>query len=98
VCELSGSMIVDIGGGTTEVAVVYLGEIVSCRSIRTAGDNIDEAIINHIRKNYNLLIGERSAESVKMVIGAAGDVIENREMEIRGRDLLTGLQIGRAHV
>lgn len=91
VWEPTGSMIVDIGGGTTEVAVISLGGIVTSRSIRTAGDNIDESIINHIRKNYNLLIGERSAESVKMDIGTAGEVVDNREMEIRGRDLLTGL-------
>lgn len=91
VWEPTGSMIVDIGGGTTEVAVISLGGIVTSRSIRTAGDNIDESIINHIRKNYNLLIGERSAESVKMDIGSAGIISEDREMDIRGRDLLTGL-------
>lgn len=91
VWEPTGSMIIDIGGGTTEVAVISLGGIVTSRSIRTAGDNIDESIINHIRKKYNLLIGERSAESVKMDIGSAGEITENREMDIRGRDLLTGL-------
>jgi len=91
VWEPTGSMIVDIGGGTTEVAVISLGGIVTSRSIRTAGDNIDESIINHIRKNYNLLIGERSAESVKMDIGSAGEIREDREMDIRGRDLLSGL-------
>ncbi|MBU5466527.1 rod shape-determining protein [Virgibacillus sp. MSJ-26] len=91
VWEPTGSMIVDIGGGTTEVAVISLGGIVTSRSIRTAGDNIDESIINHIRKNYNLLIGERSAESVKMDIGSAGEILEDREMDIRGRDLLSGL-------
>lgn len=91
VWEPTGSMIVDIGGGTTEVAVISLGGIVTSRSIRTAGDNIDESIINHIRKKYNLLIGERSAESVKMDIGSAGEITEDREMDIRGRDLLSGL-------
>src|SRR5690625_5276624 len=84
-------MIVDIGGGTTEVAVISLGGIVTSRSIRTAGDDMDEAITQYIRKHYNLMIGERSAESIKMDIGSAGEVETNEEMEIRGRDLLTGL-------
>lgn len=91
VWEPTGSMIVDIGGGTTEVAVISLGGIVTSRSIRTAGDDLDESITQYIRKNYNLLIGERSAESIKMDIGTAGKVLENTEMDIRGRDLLTGL-------
>lgn len=91
VWEPTGSMIVDIGGGTTEVAVISLGGIVTSRSIRTAGDEMDEAIIQYIRKHYNLMIGERSAESIKMDIGTAGEVEENEEMDIRGRDLLTGL-------
>jgi rod shape-determining protein MreB len=91
VWEPTGSMIVDIGGGTTEVAVISLGGIVTSASIRTAGDNMDEAITNHIRKTYSLMIGERTAESIKFEIGAAGTVTNNDEMEIRGRDLLTGL-------
>src|SRR5699024_9128680 len=91
VWEPTGSMIVDVGGGTTEVAVVSLGGIVSSRSVRTAGDNMDEAIIQYIRKKYKLLIGERSAESIKFDIGSAGDSSERGEMDIRGRDLLTGL-------
>lgn len=91
VWEPTGSMIVDIGGGTTEVAVISLGGIVTSRSIRTGGDNLDEDITQYVRKNYNLMIGERSAESIKMDIGCAGEVDENEEMEIRGRDLLTGL-------
>ncbi|MHA6252117.1 rod shape-determining protein [Oceanobacillus sp. CAU 1775] len=91
VWEPTGSMIVDIGGGTTEVAVISLGGVVTSKSIRTAGDNMDIAIINYIRKQYSLLIGERSAESIKMDIGTAGEVTENIEMDIRGRDLLTGL-------
>lgn len=91
VWDPTGSMIVDIGGGTTEVAVISLGGVVTSKSVRTAGDNMDIAIINYIRKSYSLLIGERSAESIKMDIGTAGDVTENIEMEIRGRDLLTGL-------
>lgn len=91
VWEPTGSMIVDIGGGTTEVAVISLGGIVTSRSIRTAGNNLDEDITQYIRKHYNLMIGERSAESIKMDVGVAGEVIENEEMDIRGRDLLTGL-------
>lgn len=91
VWEPTGSMIVDVGGGTTEVAVISLGGIVTSRSIRTAGDNLDEAIIQYIRKYYNLMIGERSSESIKMDIGTAGKVEIDEDMEIRGRDLLTGL-------
>ncbi|WP_174613939.1 rod shape-determining protein [Virgibacillus ihumii] len=91
VWEPTGSMIVDIGGGTTEVAVISLGGIVTSQSIRKAGDNMDEAIIYYIRKHYNLMIGERSAESIKMDLGTAGEVTEDIEMDIRGRDLLTGL-------
>ncbi|WP_246569817.1 rod shape-determining protein [Lentibacillus saliphilus] len=91
VWEPTGSMIVDIGGGTTEVAVISLGGIVTSRSIRTAGDNMDDAIMTYIRKHYNLMIGERTAESIKMDIGMAGEIIEDREIDIRGRDLLTGL-------
>ncbi|MCM3742140.1 rod shape-determining protein [Oceanobacillus luteolus] len=91
VWEPTGSMIVDIGGGTTEVAVISLGGVVTSRSIRVAGDDMDEAIINYIRKEYSLLIGERSAESIKLDIGTAGEVTEDSELDIRGRDLLTGL-------
>ncbi|RDW21663.1 rod shape-determining protein [Oceanobacillus chungangensis] len=91
VWEPTGSMIVDIGGGTTEVAVISLGGIVTSQSIRIAGDDMDEAIIQYVRKNYSLMIGERSAESLKMDIGSAGEVTEDVEMEVRGRDLLTGL-------
>src|SRR5699024_8046627 len=91
VWEPTGSMIVDVGGGTTEVAVVSLGGIVTSRSIRIAGDNMDEAIIQYVRKHYNLMIGERSAESIKMDVGSASEAVEDKEMEIRGRDLVTGL-------
>jgi len=91
VWEPTGSMIVDIGGGTTEVAVISLGGVVTSESIRTAGDNLDESITNYIRKTYNLMIGERSAESIKLDIGTAGEVEVNETMDIRGRDLLTGL-------
>ncbi|MDY0405448.1 rod shape-determining protein [Virgibacillus sp. 179-BFC.A HS] len=91
VWEPTGSMIVDIGGGTTEVAVISLGGIVTSRSVRTAGNNMDEAITQFIRKNYNLMIGERSAESLKMDIGSASEADDDQEVDIRGRDLLTGL-------
>lgn len=91
VWEPTGSMIVDIGGGTTEVAVISLGGIVTSRSIKVAGNNMDEAITNYIRKHYNLMIGERTAEEIKIQIGSATVKEDNEEMDIRGRNLLTGL-------
>ncbi|WP_043934237.1 rod shape-determining protein [Bacillus sp. EB01] len=91
VWEPTGSMVVDIGGGTTEVAIISLGGIVTSQSIRIAGDEMDEAIIQYIRKNYNLMIGDRTAETIKMEIGSAGNAEGIENMEIRGRDLLTGL-------
>lgn len=91
VSEAAGSMIVDIGGGTTEVAVLALGGIVVSKSIRVAGDEMDEAIIQHCRKNYNLLIGERTAEQIKIEIGSAYPLGEEKSVEVRGRDLVTGL-------
>jgi rod shape-determining protein MreB len=91
VSEPAGSMIVDIGGGTTEVAILALGGIVVSKSIRVAGDEMDEAIIAHCRKNYNLLIGERTAEQIKIDIGSAYPLGEERTVEVRGRDLVTGL-------
>ncbi len=91
ISEPAGSMIVDIGGGTTEVAVLALGGIVVSKSIRVAGDEMDEAIIAHCRKNYNLLIGERTAEQIKIDIGSAYPLGEERSVEVRGRDLVTGL-------
>ncbi|NQT29457.1 MAG: rod shape-determining protein [Candidatus Saganbacteria bacterium] len=91
VSEAQGSMIVDIGGGTTEVAVLALGGIVVSKSIRVAGDEMDEAIMSHCRKNYNLLIGERTAEQIKIDIGSAYPLSEERTIEVRGRDLVTGL-------
>jgi rod shape-determining protein MreB len=91
VWEPTGSMVVDIGGGTTEVAVISLGGIVTSESVRVGGDAMDLAITSYIRKMYNLTIGERTAEAIKIEIGSA-KVIENVEkMEIRGRDLVTGL-------
>ncbi|SDM80368.1 rod shape-determining protein MreB [Psychrobacillus sp. OK028] len=91
VWEPTGSMVVDIGGGTTEVAVISLGGIVTSESVRVAGDSMDHAITAYIRKTYNLTIGERTAEAIKIEIGSAR-VTENEEkMDIRGRDLVTGL-------
>lgn len=110
--EPTGSMVVDIGGGTTEVAVISLGGIVTSKSLRVAGDELDHAIIAYIKKEYNLMIGERTAENIKMEIGSAYptertadefeqseegveeasiDLSKERTMEIRGRDLITGL-------
>ncbi|SFM05603.1 rod shape-determining protein MreB [Gracilibacillus orientalis] len=91
VWEPTGSMIVDIGGGTTEVAVISLGGIVTSRSIRTAGDDMDESIIQYVKRTYNLMIGERTSESLKVDIGSAITSSEKELMDIRGRDLLTGL-------
>ncbi|WP_010678288.1 rod shape-determining protein [Bacillus timonensis] len=91
VWEPTGSMIVDIGGGTTEVAIISLGGIVTSQSIRIAGDEMDDAIIQYIRKTYNLMIGDRTAEAIKVEIGSAGAPEGVENMEIRGRDLLTGL-------
>ena len=87
----TGNMVVDIGGGTTEVAVISLGGIVSSRSIRIGGDELDEAIIQYMKRTYNQLIGERTAEIVKMSIGSAMPAPEEETMDIRGRDLVTGL-------
>jgi rod shape-determining protein MreB len=91
VWEPTGSMVVDIGGGTTEVAVISLGGIVTSRSIRIAGDEMDEAITHYIKRMYNLMIGERTAEQLKMDIGSALPLEKPESMEIRGRDLVTGL-------
>ncbi|MDQ7828977.1 MAG: rod shape-determining protein [Armatimonadota bacterium] len=92
VSEPVGSMVVDIGGGTTEVAVIALGGIVTSRSIRIGGDEMDEAIIQYVRRAYNLLIGERTAEEIKIAIGSAYPLNHADEVvEVRGRDLLSGL-------
>lgn len=93
ITEPSGNMIVDIGGGTTDVAVISLGGIVVSRSIKTAGDECDEAISRYIRKKYNMMIGERSAEELKLSIGSAYKREEEEYKEVRGRNLLTGLPI-----
>ena len=89
--EPSGNMIVDIGGGTTEIAVIALAGIVFAKSIRIGGDECDEAVINHLKKNYNLMIGERTAEEVKIKIGSAYPLEEESTMEVKGRDILAGL-------
>lgn len=91
VMEPCGSMVVDIGGGTTEVAVISLGGLVASTSIRIAGDEIDEDIINYARQSYNLLIGERTAEQVKISIGSAFPLQQEQVIDLRGRDLITGL-------
>lgn len=91
VWEPTGSMVVDIGGGTTEVAVISLGGIVTSRSIRVAGDEMDEAIMQYIKRTYNLAIGERTSEQLKMEIGSAISSDQPENMEIRGRDLVSGL-------
>lgn len=89
--EPAGNLIVDIGGGTTEVAVISLGGIVSSRSVRVAGDEMNEAIVHYIKRNYNLMIGERTAEDIKKEIGSAYPDGKTETKEVRGRDLLTGL-------
>ena len=87
----TGNMVVDIGGGTTDVAVISLSGIVTSRSIRTGGDKMDEAIINYVKRKYNMLIGERSAENVKMSIATASSTAKTETMEIKGRDLVAGI-------
>ncbi|HEX4978762.1 MAG TPA: rod shape-determining protein [Acidimicrobiales bacterium] len=89
--EPTGNMVVDIGGGTTEVAVISLGGIVTATSIRVGGDELDDAVINYIKKEYSLALGERTAEEIKMVLGSACPLEEEISAEIRGRDLITGL-------
>ncbi len=89
--EPSGNMVVDIGGGTTEVAVISLGGIVASQSARVAGDELDEAIIQYVKKEYSLALGERTAEDIKIALGSAWPLREELTAEIRGRDLITGL-------
>ena len=89
--EPSGNMIVDIGGGTTEMAVISLGGIVFSKSIRVGGDEMDEAVTNYLKKTYNLMIGERTAEDIKIKIGSAYPLEQELTMEVRGRDLVAGL-------
>ena len=91
VAEIRGSMIVDIGGGTTEVAVLSMGGVVVSRSLRVAGDELDQDVITYIRNKYNLFIGERMAEQVKMTIGSAYPLPNEKTMSVRGRNLVSGL-------
>ena len=87
----TGNMIVDIGGGTTEIAVIALSGIVTNSSIRIAGDEMDDAIVQYIKKNYNLLIGEQTAENIKITIGNAFPTVEEKALEVKGRDLVSGI-------
>ncbi len=91
ITEPVGNMVVDIGGGTTEIAVISLGGVVTWRSLRIAGDEMNKNIVNFARENYNLLLGERVAETIKMRVGSAMDLDEALEIEMRGRDMITGL-------
>ncbi|MEZ6165233.1 MAG: rod shape-determining protein [Phycisphaerales bacterium] len=89
--EPTASMIVDIGGGTTEVAIMTLADIANCESVRVAGDDMDEAIIAHMKRNYSLMIGEQTAERIKIQIGSAARIGDETKMEVRGRDMVSGL-------
>jgi len=91
ITDPTASMIVDIGGGTTEVAIMSLADIANCESIRSGGDDMDEAVISHLKKTYNLLVGEASAERVKIQIGSAAPLEEELTMEVAGRDTISGL-------
>ena len=91
VAEPSGNMVIDVGGGTTEIAIIALSGIVSSTSIRVAGDEMDEAVVQYVRKTYNLLIGHQTAEAIKIKIGSAFPLETEMEMEVKGRDLLTGI-------
>ncbi len=91
IVEPTASMVVDIGGGTTEVAITSLADIATCESIRVAGDDMDEAIISHMKKAYNLTIGEQTAERIKIEAGSAAPVEETSSLEVRGRDMISGL-------
>ena len=91
ICLPTGSMVVDIGGGTSEVAVISLGDIVTACSVRVAGDRFDEAILTYIKKNFNLLIGERTAEDIKIKIGSAYPYENEKSMVVKGRNMVDGL-------
>ena len=91
ISEACGNMVVDIGGGTTDVAVISLGGVVASDSLREAGDSFDEAIIDYVKRNFNLMIGERTAENIKISIGAAFPGSRNGTLEVKGRDMLSGL-------
>lgn len=91
IVEPTASMVVDIGGGTTEVAIMSLGDIATCESVRVAGDDLDEAIIHYMKKNFNLTIGEQTAERVKIEIGSASPMKKETTIDVRGRDNVNGL-------
>ncbi len=91
VSQPTGNMIIDIGGGTTEIAVMALNDIVHHESIRIGGDEMDEAIVSYVKKAYNMLIGDQTAEQIKLRIGSAYDMGENTEIEVKGRDLIAGI-------
>jgi rod shape-determining protein MreB len=91
IVEPTASIIIDIGGGTTEVAIMSLADIATCESIRVAGDDLDEAIINYMKKTYNMTIGEQTAERIKIDIGSAAPVDDTLSMDVRGRDNISGL-------
>ncbi len=91
IMEANGNMVIDIGGGTTDIAIISLSGIVYSKSVRTGGNKMDEAIIQAIKKKYNLLVGERSAEEIKIEIGSAYPMDDNRHMEVKGRDLVSGI-------
>ena len=92
--EATASMIVDIGGGTTEVAIMALAGIATCESVRVAGDDMDEAIMNHMKRTYNMMIGEQTAERIKIEVGSAAPVAAETRMTVRGRDMISGLPRG----
>lgn len=91
ITEANGNMVIDIGGGTTDIAIISLAGIVYSKSVRTGGNKMDEAIIQSIKKKYNLLIGERTAEEIKIEIGSAYPMEENKQIEVKGRDLVSGI-------
>lgn len=91
ITDPTASMIIDIGGGTTEVAIMSLADVASCDSIRVGGDDMDEAVVNHLKKTYNLLVGEARAEKVKMEIGSAAPLEKELTMEVAGRDTISGM-------
>jgi rod shape-determining protein MreB len=91
VAEPTANMIVDIGGGTTDVAIISLGGMVTCESLRVAGDEFDEAIINHMKKNYGLMIGEQTAERIKIEIGSAAPLEKELTLDVRGQNMVSGL-------
>ncbi len=91
ITEANGNMVIDIGGGTTDIAIISLAGIVYSKSVRTGGNKMDEAIIQAIKKKYNLLVGERTAEEIKIEIGSAFPIEENKNLEVKGRDLVSGI-------